>query len=62
MSDVIEGEGGGAATPPSDEVTDPQALRALGFVQMLIEKMEMDADGQIMTTKYTGKRLGDCDK
>ena len=29
---------------PSDEVTDPQALRALGFVQMLIEKMAMDAE------------------
>jgi spoIIIJ-associated protein len=29
---------------PSDEVTDPQALRALGFVQMLIEKMDMDAE------------------
>ena len=25
-------------------------------------KMEMDADGQVMTTKYTGKRLGDCKK
>ena len=25
-------------------------------------KMEMDADGQTMTTKYTGKRLGDCKK
>jgi len=29
---------------PSDEVTDPQALRALGFIQMLIEKMAMDAE------------------
>lgn len=25
-------------------------------------KMEMDADGQSMTTRYTGKRLGDCKK
>ena len=41
MSDVTEnGENQG----PSDEVTDPQALRALGFVQMLIEKMDMDAE------------------
>jgi spoIIIJ-associated protein len=48
VSDVVEregGEGNGAAQAgPSDEVTDPQALRALGFVQMLIEKMEMDAE------------------
>lgn len=45
MSDVIEREGGeGAPQGPSDEVTDPQALRALGFIQMLIEKMDMDAE------------------
>ena len=35
---------GGQNGGPSDEVTDPQALRALGFVQMLIEKMDMDAE------------------
>ena len=45
MSDVIErDEEGSANAGPSDEVTDPQALRALGFIQMLIEKMEMDAE------------------
>jgi len=45
VSDVVEREGGeGGPAGPSDEVTDPQALRALGFVQMLIEKMEMDAE------------------
>ncbi len=43
MSDVVEREGGESSQGPSDEVTDPQALRALGFIQMLIEKMEMDA-------------------
>ena len=44
MSDVVEREGDGGGVGPSDEVTDPQALRALGFVQMLIEKMDMDAE------------------
>lgn len=47
VSDVVEREGGEDGQNnegPSDEVTDPQALRALGFVQMLIEKMEMDAE------------------
>ncbi len=46
MSDAVEREGsvGAELTGPSDEVTDPQALRALGFIQMLIEKMEMDAE------------------
>jgi spoIIIJ-associated protein len=46
VSDVIDQDGEGASqnAGPSDEVTDPQALRALGFVQMLIEKMEMDAE------------------
>jgi spoIIIJ-associated protein len=44
VSDVIEREGGEQGGPPTDEVTDPQALRALGFIQMLIEKMAMDAE------------------
>ena len=41
MSDVQEGSENQAH---SEEITDPQALRALGFVQMLLEKMEMDAE------------------
>lgn len=44
VSDVVEREGGESGQTASDEVTDPQAVRALGFVQMLIEKMEMDAE------------------
>ena len=28
----------------STQPADPQAARALGFVQMLLEKMEMDAE------------------
>jgi spoIIIJ-associated protein len=46
VSDAVEREGsvGADLARPSDEVTDPQALRALGFIQMLIEKMEMDAE------------------
>lgn len=44
MSEVGERDGEGSGQGPSDEVTDPQALRALGFVQMLIEKMDMDAE------------------
>lgn len=44
MSEVQEKGSEGEKSGPSDEVTDPQALRALGFIQMLIEKMDMDAE------------------
>jgi spoIIIJ-associated protein len=44
VSDVTENGGGEQNQGPSDEVTDPQALRALGFIQMLIERMDMDAE------------------
>ena len=44
VSDVVERDGAETGETASDEVTDPQAVRALGFVQMLIEKMEMDAE------------------
>jgi len=43
VSEVTE-KGESEKSGPSDEVTDPQALRALGFIQMLIEKMDMDAE------------------
>lgn len=46
MSDAIERDGSNheASAEPHDGPIDPQASRALGFIQMLIEKMQMDAE------------------
>ena len=54
MSEASNPVDGATPQGPSDEVTDPQALRALGFVQMLIEKMAMDAEVTLAPTPTGG--------
>jgi spoIIIJ-associated protein len=43
-AEPLDGDGGGALAQVDESALDPQTKRALGFVRMLVERMQMEAE------------------